>query len=207
MAIIRVPVDGAWVRRMVEIADAPWSQENLVASFERFGWTGGVMRSGDGTPRLPWCGWADLLPGERGDKQYSGWTMHFFEPGTPVGEEYSPDAGIALFCGSLWPAHDPGQDEGEAFPAADGDDFAESAGAFAVWSVDMQAHRDDFIAEFTRIEALLRDRCGEPSAVLRNETEAATTWDRGTARLCLMISPNEVNYGIDDWISLRVIPR
>jgi hypothetical protein len=208
LAIIRVPVDTSWVQRMVEIADAPWSEENLIATFERFGWTGGVMRSEDGTPWLPWCDWADLLPEERGEKEYSGWTMHLFEPGPAAEDDETLATGIALFCGSFWPSYDPDEEEEEAddFSAADRDGFVDSASSRAVWSVDAEARRDDFVAEFTRVEALVRDVCGEPTATIRRDAGAATIWDRGATGLSLMISPNDLNYGVDDWISLRVIP-
>lgn len=208
MAIIRVPVDASWVQRMVEIADAPWSEENLIAAFERFGWTGGVMRSEDGTAWLPWCDWADLLPEERREKKYSGWTMHFFEREPAAGDEETLSTGIALYCGSCWPSYDPDEDEEEAddFSAAERDDFVDAASDWAVWSVDAEARRDDFVAEFTRIEALVREVCGEPAATIRRDAGGATIWDRGATRLSLMISPNDLNYGADDWISLRVIP-
>lgn len=208
MAIIRVPVDASWVRRMVEIADAPWSEENLIAAFERFGWTGGVMRSEDGAAWLPWHDWVDLLPGERGEKKFSGWTMHLMEPGPAGEDEETLTTGIALFCGSFWPAYDPDEDEEEAdeFFTVDRDYFVDAAGSRAVWSVDAEARRDDFMAEFTRIEALVREVCGEPAATIRRDAGGATVWDRGATGLSLMISPNDLNYGGDDWISLRVIP-
>lgn len=40
MAMIQVPVDAVWVRRMAELADGPWTEEALVAAFTRYGWIG-----------------------------------------------------------------------------------------------------------------------------------------------------------------------
>lgn len=186
---------------MVKIADTPWSEENLIATFESFGWTGGVMRSQDGTPWLPWCDWADLLPEQRGKTEHSGWTMHFFEPA--MTDEDPLTAGIALFCGSFLPSS---EGEDEDLSTSDRDAFLEAATEWASWTIDAQAHREAFTKEFTRIETLVREACGDPSSTTHDDTATTTTWDRPTTRLSLMISPNDLNYGVDDWISLRVIP-
>ncbi|GAA4605811.1 hypothetical protein GCM10023195_20430 [Actinoallomurus liliacearum] len=204
MAMIRVPVDALWVRRMAELADAPWSEEALIAAFERFGWTGAVQRSEpDGPPRLPWCDWADLLPEQGGRTTYSGWTMYFYEPSDA---DSLLNAGIALVCGSFWPPC--GEDDTgvpDPFAAAGRDEFLNND-EWAVWVTDPTARRAEFVAEFDRIEALARDVCGEPTRTLRDERGIASIWERGGAALSLMAEPNEWDYEAYDWITLRVIP-
>jgi hypothetical protein len=207
--MMRVPVDAVWVRRMVELADARWTEETVTAMFERYGWTGTFTpveyRHGSEHPRLGWNDLCDLFPA--GDQNIrSGWNMFLYDPppSETRPEEPNPKSGMALFCASFWPGL--GQEETDE-PCSERDELLAFGKEGAAWIVEPEARRAAFIAEFDRIHALVRDLLGEPSRTMREERGVVRAfWDRGAMVLALIMEPNADSYEADDWLVLQVTP-
>lgn len=202
MPMIRVPVDAAWVRRMAELADGPWTAEAVEAAFRRYGWTGAFL------PGLAWNEQVDLF-GSDGDA--SGWTMQLYDP--PPSEDDGdpgPMRGMALVCASYWPplafedvwATDTGYHESDDWDAMRA--FAEQG---AAWTIEADARHPDFAAEFDRIHGLVRDILGVPTRVSRRAADTVwAVWDRGEAALTLIMEPNAIDYDTYEWLALQIVP-
>lgn len=202
MAMIRLPVDATWVRRMAELADGPWTEEAVASAFTRYGW---VPRD-DGMP-APWWGpeRADIF-GAGDDGRLSGWIMAFEE--APPSEQDAgggvvlPESRMSLYCGFFWPPL--GEDDLEAGAGQDWEDGTDEYEAFIL---EPEGRRADFVAEYDRIGALVRDVLGEPTRTLRGtDGKIRAIWDRAVMALVLSINENFWDYSVNDVITLSVAP-
>lgn len=203
MPMIRVSVDAAWARRMADLADGPWTVETVEAAFRRYGWTGAF------TPDLAWCERVDLFDAEGST---SGWTMELYDAPPAEGDPgVQVMRGMALICAEYWPplemedvwATDTGYHDSDDWDAMRA--FAEAG---AAWTIEADARRADFVAEFDRIHGLVREIFGAPTQVLRGANDATrAVWDRGAAALTLIREANAIDYETYDWLALEVLPR
>jgi hypothetical protein len=215
MAMIRVPIDADWVRRMAELAAVPWNEEAFAAAFERFGWSGpghpgefgpNGWETLPGAPlTFPWFDQVDLLEanlraGEGQKAPYSGFEMYFSDRTASLDDPL--DAGMALFCGSFWPPQSLGDLDPEPDPG-----FFENVDEWVSWVALPEAPRTEFIAEYNRIKDLVQEVCGEPDKTLGDPGSMADFWGRGDSALGLIMESNPINYHSDDWITLRVVPE
>jgi hypothetical protein len=131
--------------------------------------------------------------------------MYFYEAPPSEGEPdapVDPDSGMALYCAGFWPAkgaEDPGNRSGGR------DEMLRIADAWAACVAEPDARRADFVAEFDRIHALVREVFGEPTRTVRGVNGVVhAIWDRGVTALILAME--QMSYAPNDWIALRVAP-
>ncbi|MGH3735762.1 MAG: hypothetical protein ACRDT6_09095 [Micromonosporaceae bacterium] len=164
----RLPVDAGWVRRMIRLADGPWTQDALEQAFVEYGW---VRRTHDGPVPYEWPG--SYLFGDGG---VPSWRLsEYRRPGWRLDLGWPPD-GVAtghvqLLCTVLWRQHGDHRD-GE-YPEP--------------WIRVPDASPTHWALEHRRLEGLVRDELGAPVHVEPPDEygHGVTVWRRGERAVVL----------------------
>ncbi|MEU8822264.1 hypothetical protein [Streptomyces sp. NPDC048636] len=207
MAMMLLPLDDAWLDRILEFADLPWSRQAHDDVFVRNGWH---VEGEDGEPVV---GWVDMWP-LAGDFD-EGWHIALGEyPGcaeeravpTVVCDHPECRTDCSVMLPVAYSAFGVTGHDGAPIPPEEYWDLDSMGGG--TWLP--RAEEDDWEAEYRRVEGLLRGRLGEPSAVEPPEplgAERALSWERGGYLVTLFSGLEWYAYGKYDWIGVDVRPR